>query len=139
MLGDAKKDIDEELADNFLQSPYPKEWRIWKLKGNDDLPLDIATYSTLIQRFPKIPEIEVNGLDLFERNDTATTTRSKLHFGTVCLPALELRFQDPEHPWVIYIGFIEGRENLNKFLKAFIKKYNEQYPFEGITERVKQS
>src|SRR4030042_4662455 len=139
MLGDARKNPDEELLNNFLRSPDPKEWRIWRKKNTKELPLEASTYSPLIQRFPRIPEIEVSMLDFFERNDTSLTTRSRMSLSMVSLPALELRFQDPDHPDTTYIGFIEGRENLNNFLREFIKKYNKRYPLEGVVGRAIES
>lgn len=135
MLKDIRKNPDEELIDGFLQSPGPKEWRIWKKKSSKELPLEASVYSALIQKFPGIPEREVDGLELFERNNTSLVNRIMVSLSLVSLPALELSFQDPEHPGTTYIGFVEGRENLNNFLKGFIQKYDERYPPEGIPER----
>ena len=113
---------------SFLQSPEGKEWHIWK--GEEESPLDVETYLALTLRFPKIPEKQVNMLSLFERNDTSTVKRSEIDILVVTLPALELRFCDPDNSGNYYIGFIEGRENLNKFLLEFARKYNEKYPFD---------
>lgn len=113
---------DMELVDLFLRSPDPKEWRIWKKRGSKELPLEADTYSALIRIFPNIAEIEVRILELFERNDTSATNRYKMSISMVSLPALELRFQDPDCEGLTYVGFIEGRENLNNFLKMLVAK-----------------
>lgn len=127
MIGDIRKDLNEELADHLIHSSHPKGWRIWT-KDGEKPPLDEENYLALSMRFDEIPEIKVGALELFERNDTTRTTRAKISFGAVSLPALELRFQDSKNPEVTYVGFIEGRENINKFLGVFIKKYNEVDP-----------
>ena len=117
---DLTKNIDEELLSKFLQSPdEKKEWQIWKCE--EESPLDYETYRTLIQGFPKIPEKRVSMISLFERNDTSVVSRNKMNISLIILPALELRFRDPDNPDNYYIGFVEGRENLNKFLLGLLK------------------
>jgi len=127
MLRDVMKNRDDELVVFFLRSPGPKDWRIYKKRDSEEPPIDAETHSALLQIFPKIPEIEVGLLDLFERNDASLTTRPKMNISTVSLPALELRFQDTHYPHITYVGFIEGKENLNNFFRGLIKKYNEEH------------
>ena len=135
MLEDGRKDVDEELVDSFLQSP-DSSWQIWKRKGSEEPALDAATYSALIQRFPKIPETEVERLNFFLRHDTDVTTRAEFFLGWLFLPALQLRFQDQNR--VTHVGFIEGRKNLNNFLREFIKKYNKQCPLEDVFKKIEE-
>ncbi len=132
------REIGEKAAAGILKIPKESHWRIWKEKNSESLPLDQLVYDALIRRFPSISEIEVSEVEIIEINDTSRTTRPEESLSVVSLPALESRFRDPEHPDVQCIVFIEGRENLNAFLSALIKKFNELYPFEKAIEDAKK-
>jgi len=131
MIGDVRKDVDEELVDNFFRSPGEKTYQIWKETGAES-PLEPETWRAMIQIVPKIPEKEVKFLERFSRNNTLQTTRSDFEHGWVCLPALQIEFEDPDNPGCFYSGFIEGKENINKFFLALAKRHNQERPLAKI-------
>lgn len=137
MIGDVRKDVDKELVDNFFRSPEGT-WRIWK-KAGEESPLEPETWQAMIQIAPNIPEKEVKFLERFSRNDTSQANRGELDRAWVCLPALEIQFEDPDNQGCFYSGFIEGKENINKFFLTLAKRHNEAFPLSGIVERAKKS
>lgn len=126
--------IAEKAATGFLKTPKETRWHIWKKKDSEGLIYDSSLYTALVRRFPPIPEIEVNEVEIVELNDTSRTTRHEESLSVVSLPALEVRFRDSEYPDVQCIVFVEGRENINTFLQVFINKFEELYPFEKAME-----
>lgn len=128
--------IGEKAAAGILKMPKESCWRIWKKKN--DVPLDYSVYDALIKRFPLISEIGVSEVEIIEINDASLTTRPEESLSIVSLPALESRFRDPEHPDVQCIVFVEGRENIDTFLRALINKFEELYPFEKAMEDAKK-
>lgn len=135
---DKVRKMAEKAAAGFLKTPKESRWHIWKKKDSEGLLYDSSLYTALVQRFPPIREIEVSEVEIIEINDTSQTTRNEESLSAVSLPALEVRFRDPEHPDVQCIVFVEGRENLSIFLQAFINKFNELYPYAKAIEDAKK-
>ena len=135
---DKVRKMAEKAAAGFLKTPKESRWHIWKKKDSEGLPYDSSLYTALVRRLPPIPEIEVSEVEIIEINDTSRTTRGEESLSVVSLPALEVRFRDPEHSDIQCIVFIEGRENINTFLRSFINKFNELYPYEKAIEDAKK-
>lgn len=137
MIDWIEKDTDEEIVRNFIESPFPsKQWRLWKNVNENPINPDIE--KELQQKFPGIPKmaVVVSLLWLFERNDLSRTSKGEISLSAVSLPALELRFRDPDNPNAYTIGFIEGEKNINNFLRIFIQKYDEKYSYKNIGKRL---
>lgn len=137
MIGDVSKDVDEELVDNFFRSPEGT-WRVWKKIGEES-PLEPGTWRAMIQIAPNIPEKEVKFLERFSRNDTSRARRPESDRAWVCLPALELQFEDPDNPGNFYSGFIEGKKNINKFFLALAERHNKEFSLVKIAEQTSKA
>jgi len=137
MIDWIEKDTDEEIVRNFIESPFPgKKWFLWKNVYENPIEPDIE--KELQQKFPGVPRmaVAISLLHLFERNDLSRTSRGDITLSSVSLPALELRFRDPDNPNAYIIGFIEGEKNINNFLRMFIQKYDEKYGYKNIGKRL---
>jgi len=138
MIDWIRKDVDEELIRNVMAVLGQKkevEIRFWIDKES---PLDDEGSYIWYQAFGKIRLMKTSGLDFFERNDTTITSRVKYSGGAVILPALEMVFEDPDNPGYHMVGFIEGRNNVTKFIQRLAKDYLEKYPPEKVMERYRE-
>jgi hypothetical protein len=137
MIEWVENDTDEELARNFIESPFPgKQWRIWGNVGEN--PIEPEIEKALQQKFPGVPRIAtgVSLLWLFERNALSKTVVGEISLSQISLPALELRFRDPDNHNAFIVGFIEGKKNINNFLRSFVQKYDEKYSYTNIGKRL---
>lgn len=126
------KNQNSEILRNFLESPYPsKYWRVWGIDEGESLDPDVKDK---FKRgfFGNLKIISgVNSLSFFK-----LASGNIFSDETISFPALELRFRDPENKKVFITGFIEGKENVNNFLREFAKKFGDDYNLDIIGKRL---
>jgi len=145
MIGDVRKDVDDELTDNFFRAKSnTKKWLFWKKLGEESFldSLGAGVWQGIrMSGIPdsQVPEKEVVHFEGFSRNDLFQARRAKLDRSQINLPALQLEFEDPDNSGCFYTGFIEGKENINKFFLALAKRHNKECPLAKILGEAKRS
>lgn len=110
----------EELARNFIANG--KRMRVLlaeKLgyrKLRDDTLVELDIFCKKILKQPLIIK-SIREMSFFKVNDTTVVNRSLFIYGSICLPALELEFEDADWPNYIWIGTIQGKKNIETFIE----------------------
>ena len=99
-----------ELIEDFFKSSE-REWRLFVEEGSD---FNIGPIEAFRQEIPPIAsrdEVKLVAVTVFKKIGASVDSFVS------SFPALELRFRDPDNESCLWVVFIQGRENVEKFIQ----------------------